>query len=92
MKASYGSYLARAMLNTVDTPSLIVVSTDWLLIVLQKHTCIVIAVQKSCIHASSVAVFVEWWIVVFVDIVSFHRSICTLGASLLLCFSIGCVS
>ena len=37
-----------------------------LLIVLQKH-CIVIAVQKSCIHASAVAVFVEWWIVVFVD-------------------------
>ena len=31
-----------------------------------------IAVQKSCIHASAVAVFVEWWIVVFVDIVSFH--------------------
>ena len=23
----------------------------------------VIAVQKSCIHASAVAVFVEWWIV-----------------------------
>ena len=41
-----------------------------------------IAVQKSCIHASAVAVFVEWWIVVFVDIVSFHRGICTLGASL----------
>ena len=32
--------------------------------------CIVIAVQKSCIHASAVAVFVEWWIVVFVDIVN----------------------
>ena len=29
-----------------------------------------IAVQKSCIHASAVAVFVEWWIVVFVDNVS----------------------
>ena len=28
------------------------------------------AVQKSCIHASAVAVFVEWWIVVFVDICS----------------------
>ena len=41
-----------------------------------------IAVQKSCIHASAVAVFVEWWIVVFVDNVSFHRGICTLGASL----------
>ena len=40
-----------------------------------------IAVQKSCIHASAVAVFVEWWIVVFVDNVSFHRGICTLGAS-----------
>ena len=40
------------------------------------------AVQKSYIHASAVAVFVEWWIVVFVDIVSFHRGICTLGASL----------
>ena len=26
-----------------------------------------IAEQKSCIHASAVAVFVEWWIVVFVD-------------------------
>ena len=39
-----------------------------------------IAVQKSCIHASAVAVFVEWWMVVFVDIVSFHRGICTLGA------------
>ena len=38
------------------------------------------AVQKSCIHASAVAVFVEWWILVFVDIVSFHRGICTLGA------------
>ena len=24
----------------------------------------------SCIHASAVAVFVEWWIVVFVDICS----------------------
>ena len=33
-------------------------------------------------HASAVAVFVEWWIVVFVDIMSFHRGICTLGASL----------
>ena len=41
------------------------------------------SVQKSCIHASAVAVFVEWWIVVFVDIVSFHRGICTLGASLI---------
>ena len=41
-----------------------------------------IAVQKSCIHASAAAVFVEWWIVVFVDNVSFHRGICTLGASL----------
>ena len=40
-----------------------------------------IAVQKSCMHASAVAVFVEWWIVVFVDNVSFHRGICTLGAS-----------
>ena len=40
-----------------------------------------IAVQNSCIHASEVAVFVEWWIVVFVDNVSFHRGICTLGAS-----------
>ena len=59
------------------------VSTDWLLIALLKH-CIVIAVQKSCINASAVAVFVEWWIVVFVDNVSFHRGICTLGASLLL--------
>ena len=59
--------------NTVDTPSLFVVSTDWLLIALLKH-CIVIAVQNSCIHASAVAVFVEWWIV------SFHRGICTLGA------------
>ena len=39
-----------------------------------------IAVQKSCIHASAVAVFVEWWIVVFVDNVSFYRGICTLGA------------
>ena len=37
-----------------------------------------------CIHASAVAVFVEWWIVVFVDNVSFHRGICTLGASLCL--------
>ena len=62
-----------AVLNTVDTPSLFVVSTDWLLIALLKHG-IVIAVQKSCIHASAVAVFVEWWIV------SFHRGICTLGA------------
>ena len=46
-----------------------------------------IAVQKSCIHvhAPAVAVFVEWWIVVFVDNVSFHRGICTLGASFLLC-------
>ena len=44
----------------------------------------VYAVQKSCIHASAVAVFVEWWIVVFVDNVSFHRGICTLGASLFL--------
>ena len=66
-----------AVLNTVDTPSSIVVTTDWLLIALLKH-CIVIAVQKSCINASAVAVFVEWWIVVFVDIVSFHRGICTL--------------
>ena len=40
-----------------------------------------IAVQKSCIHTSAVALFVEWWIVVFVDNVSFHRGICTLGAS-----------
>ena len=40
-----------------------------------KH-CIMTAVQKSCIHASAVAVFVEWWIVVFVDIVSFHRGRC----------------
>ena len=57
------------------------VSTDWLLIALQKH-CIVTAVQKSCIHASAVAVFVEWWIVVFVDIVSFHQASAPLGASL----------
>ena len=56
------------------------VSIDWLLFVLKKH-CIAIAVQKSCIHASAVAVFEEWWIFVFVDIVSFHRG--TLGASLL---------
>ena len=40
-----------------------------------------IAVQKSCINASAVAVFVEWRIVVFLDIVSFHRGISTLGAS-----------
>ena len=40
-----------------------------------------IAVQKSCIHAFVVAVFEEWWIVVFVDNESFHRGICTLGAS-----------
>ena len=32
-------------------------------------------------QASAVAVFVEWWIVVFVDIMSFHRGICTFGAS-----------
>ena len=57
------------------------VSTDWLLIALLKH-CIVIPAQKSCINASAVAVFVEWWIVVFVDIVSFHRGICTLCDSL----------
>ena len=74
-----------AVLYTVDTPSSIVVSTDWLLIALLKH-CIVIAVQKSCINASAVAVFVEWWIVVFVDIVSFHRGICTL----IRCFIIVC--
>ena len=42
--------------------------------------CIVIAVQKSCMHASAVAVFVEWWIVVFVDIMSIHRGISTYGA------------
>ena len=57
---------------TVDTPSLI--CTDWLLIAFYfklKH-CIVIAVKKSCIHASAVAVFVEWWMV--------YRGICTLGA------------
>ena len=41
------------------------VSIDWLLFVLQNH-CIAIAVQKSCIHAYAVAVFEEWWIVVFV--------------------------
>ena len=38
------------------------------------------AVQKSCMHASAVAVFVEWWIVVFVDIISIHRGISTYGA------------
>ena len=36
-------------------------------------------------QASAVAVcVVEWWIVVFVDIMSFHRGISTLGASLCL--------
>ena len=40
---------------TAVLPSGIVVSTDWLLIALLKH-CIVIAVQKSCINASAVAV------------------------------------
>ena len=34
------------------------VSTDWLLIAYLKH-CIVIAIQKSRIHASAVAVFAE---------------------------------
>ena len=29
----------------------------------------------------------EWWIVVFVDIASFHRGICTLGASLIAIFT-----
>ena len=51
------------------------VSSDRLLIANLKH-CIVIAVQKSCIHASAaVVVFVEWWIVYcvygMVDIVLF---------------------
>ena len=49
------------------------VTIDWLLFVLQNH-CIAIAVQKSCIHASAVAVFEEWWIVVFVDIFAVQKS------------------
>ena len=50
---------------------LCMVSTDWL-----KH-CIVIAVQKSCIHASAaVVVFVEWWIVYCVGMVDSSVCVC----------------
>ena len=59
-----------AVPNTVDS----VVSTDWLLIALLKH-CIVIAVQKSCINASAVAVFVEWWIVTFLFFLQYSHMI-----------------
>ena len=74
------SWYACAVMSIVDTPSRIVVSTAWLASDCITKACIVTAVQKSCMHASAVAVFVEWWIVVFVDIISIHRGISTYGA------------
>ena len=64
------SWYACAVMNIVDTPSGIVVACLASDCITKAVHCIMTAVQKSCMHASAVAVFVEWWIVVFVDIMS----------------------